>query len=66
MRKVSQRVSVSRTLMGCEAQSVTCLSTDACLTADPGVSSSIPARYHTFMEIYNEINSMVIPLPSAD
>ena len=26
------------------AQSVTCLATDACLTADPGVASSIPAR----------------------
>ena len=25
------------------AQSVTCLATDACLTADPGVASSIPA-----------------------
>ena len=33
------------------AQSVTCLATDACLTADPGVASSIPARYHTFVEI---------------
>ena len=33
------------------AQSVTCLATDACLAADPGVASSIPARYHTFVEI---------------
>ena len=33
------------------AQSITCLATDACLTADPGVASSIPARYHTFVEI---------------
>ena len=33
------------------AQSVTCLATDASLTADPGVTSSIPARSHTFMEI---------------
>ena len=32
-------------------QSVTCLATDACLTADPGVGSSIPARSHTFVEI---------------
>ena len=30
------------------AQSVTCLATDACLTADPGVASSIPVRSHTF------------------
>ena len=38
-------------LPGRVAQSVTCLATDACLTADPGVASSIPARYHTFVEI---------------
>ena len=31
-------------LPGRVAQSVTCLATDACLTADPGVASSIPAR----------------------
>ena len=48
------------------AQSVTCLATDACLTADPGVVSSIPARYHTFVEIDHEIISTVILLPSAD
>ena len=28
-----------------------CLATDACLTADPGVASSIQAQYHTFVEI---------------
>ena len=48
------------------AQLVTCLATDACLTADPGVASSIPARYHTFVEIDHEIISTVILLPSAD
>ena len=48
------------------AQSVTCLATDACLTADPGVASSIPAWSHTFVEIDHEIISMVILLPSAD
>ena len=48
------------------AQSVTCLAIDACLTADPGVASSIPARYHTFVEIDDEIISTVILLPSAD
>ena len=48
------------------AQSVTCLAIDACLTADPGVASSIPARYHTFVEIDHEIISTVILLPSAD
>ena len=50
----------------CVAQSVTCLATDACLTADPGVMSSIPARSHTFVEIDHEIISTVILLPSAD
>ena len=36
-----------------------------CLTADPGVPSSIPARFHTFVEIDHEIISMVFLLPSA-
>ena len=47
-------------------QSVTCLATDACLTADPGVASSIPVRSHTFVEIDHEKISTVILLPSAD
>ena len=51
---------------GCVAQSVTCLVTDVCLTADPGVASSIPARSHTLVEIDHEIISTVILLPSAD
>ena len=37
-----------------------------CLTADPGVVSWIPARSHTFSEIYHEIISTTIVLPSAD
>ena len=49
-------------LPGRVAQSVTCLATDACLTADPGVASSILARYHTFVEIDHEIISTVILL----
>ena len=53
-------------LTGRVAQSVTCLVTDAKLTADPGVGSSIPARSHTFMEIDHEIISTVILLPSAE
>ena len=54
-------------LPGRVAQSVTCLATDhACLTADPGVASSIPARSHTFVEIDHEIIPTVILLPSAD
>ena len=48
------------------AQSVTCLATDACLNADPGVVSSNPARSHTFAEIDHEIISTVILLPTAD
>ena len=53
-------------LPGRVAQSVTCLATDACLTADPGVASSIPVRSHTFVEIDHEMISTVILLPSAD
>ena len=45
---------------------VTCLTTDAYLTADQGVSSSIPARFHTFVEIYHEIISRVTLLPSTE
>ena len=48
------------------AKSVTCLLTDACLTADTGVASLIPARSHTFVEIDHEIISMVILLHSAE
>ena len=51
---------------GRAAQPVTCLDTDACLTADPGVASLIPVRSHTFVEIGHEIISTVILLPSAD
>ena len=47
-------------------QSVMCLATDASLTADPGVASSIPARSHTFVEIDYEIISTVILLLSAE
>ena len=46
------------------AQSVSCLATDACLTADPGVARSILARSHTFVEIDHEMISKVILLPS--
>ena len=53
-------------LPGRVAQSVTCLATDACLTADPGVASSIPVRSHTFVEIDHEMISTVILLPPAD
>ena len=48
------------------AQSVTCLATDACLTADPGVASSIPVRFLTFVEVDHEMTSTIILLPTAD
>ena len=47
-------------------KSVTCLATDACLTADPGVANSIPVQSHTFVEIDHELISTVILLPSAE
>ena len=47
------------------AQSATSLATDASLTADTGVASSIPTRSHTFVEIDHEIISTVILLPTA-
>ena len=42
------------------AQLVTCLTADACLTANPGVTSSIPAQSYTFVDIDHEIISTVI------
>ena len=53
---------------GCKLimQSVTCLATDASLTADLGVASSIPDQFHTFMEIEYKIISMVILNSSAE
>ena len=51
---------------GWVAQSVMCLATDACLTADPWVVSWIRAWSNTSMEIDHEIISMVILLPSTD
>ena len=45
---------------------LTCLASDASLTANPGVASSIPARSHTFVEIDQEIISTVILLLSAE
>ena len=59
-------ISPTSCLPGRLAQSVTCLVTDAYMTADPGVGSSIPAWSHTFLEIDHEKISTVILLPSAD
>ena len=47
-------------------QSLLCVATAACLPADPGVTSLIPVRYHTFMEIDHEIISTVILFPSTE
>ena len=47
-------------LLGCIGQSV------MCLTADPGVTSLIPAQSHSFIETDHEIISMAILLPSAE
>ena len=57
---------ISRQILGRVAPSITCLSADASLIADPGVASSIPVRSHTFVVIYHEIISRVILLPSAE
>ena len=48
------------------AQSVTCLTTDEGLIADPGVTSSITVWSYTSMVIEHDIISMVILLPSTD
>ena len=53
-------------LMTGSCSSVTCLATDAHLTADTGVPSLIPTWSHTFVEIDHEIISMIILLPSAE
>ena len=52
---------------GPRMQSVACLATDTCLTADPGVPSLIAARSHNYsIEIDHEIISTVTFLPSAE
>ena len=57
-----------RALPGLVVKSVTCLATDASLTADPGVESLIsdPGRSHSFVEIDHETIYTVILLPSAE
>ena len=59
-------VEIDCEIAGRVAQSVTCLATDACLTADPGVTSLIPVRSHPSVEIDHEMISTIILLPSAD
>ena len=57
---------ISNIILGSLAQSAKCLTADMCLTADPGVVSSIPARSYTFAEIDHEMISTTFLLPSAD
>ena len=66
MCSLCNNISHEGRIPGRAAQSVTCLATDACLTADPGVASLILSLSHTFVEIDHEIISTVILLPSAD
>ena len=61
-----RNIQILKKVPGRVEQSIACLATDACLTADPGVASSILARSHTFMAIDHEIISTVILLPSPD
>ena len=56
----------NKPLTGRVAQSVTCLTTDAHLTEEPGIPSWILTCSHTFVKIDSEIISMVILLPSAE
>ena len=65
LNKTTPRFQLSP-ILGRVAQLVACLATDASLTADPGVASSIQVRSHTFVEIDHEIISKVIFLPSAE
>ena len=51
---------ITKLILGCVAKMVTCL------TADPGVASSMLARSHTFVEVDHEMISTAILLPSAD
>ena len=52
--------------LGHVGQSVTCLTADRCLTADPGVTSLIPSQSHNFAKIDHEIISTTIFFSSAD
>ena len=59
-------IASKRDVPGRIAQSVMCLATDASLTANPEVTSSITAQSHTFVEIDHDINFTVVLLPSAE
>ena len=59
-------ITVAHIIPGRVEQSVLCLTTDASLVADPGVTSLIATRPHTFVKIDHEIISTVILFPSAE
>ena len=63
---IFKTVGTQITILGNVVQSVSCLPTDASLTADPGVECFILAGSHTFVEISYKIISTVILLPSAE
>ena len=63
MAQYDQRLCYS---LGHIAQSVTCLTADTGLTADPGVASSISAQSYTLVEIDHEIICTVFLLPYTD
>ena len=54
---------ISQGSPGRVAQSVTCLATDACLTADPGAAGSIPGRVPYFGGDYEIISKVILLLP---
>ena len=58
-----QTVQTSYEDRGCVVQSAAFLTADTCLTADPGMGSSLLARSHTFVEIDHDIISTAIILP---
>ena len=63
----AQKPPINSQTVGRVAQSVTCLATDACLAAEPGVQGSRVRSWSlTFVEIVHEIISTVILFPSAD
>ena len=57
---------LTTSIPGRVAQSVTCLATDANLTADPGVARLIPTQSYTFLEIDHELIFTVILFSFAE
>ena len=66
MVDIEQSLNPDHTGLHNARQWVICLTTGACLTADPGVAISIPFWTHNFVEIDREIISMVTFLHSTE